>query len=66
MKLIDIVTQEARELSKEAEEYLKKEYPANTFFYYYNRNRDMCLSESSYINMVRELEQEGFLFDPNS
>ncbi|KKL62233.1 hypothetical protein LCGC14_2187190 [marine sediment metagenome] len=61
MKLIDIDNQEGHNLSKEAETYLKNEYPEDEFGDMYDLQGDMCLDEDEYENIEIELAQRGFL-----
>ena len=61
MKLIDIDNQEGHDLSKEAEEYLLREYPPDEYDEMYDLVDDMCLDEDEYENIEIELAQKDLL-----
>ncbi len=61
MKLIDIDNQEAINLPKEAEAFLKEEYPIDDFEDMYDLDGDMCIDESDYEEVEMQLAQRGFI-----
>lgn len=61
MKLYDIDNQESHNLSKEASEYLLKEYPPDDYDEMYDMNDDMCLDEREFEDIEIELAQRKLI-----
>lgn len=58
MKLIDIDSQKGIELLKEAEAFLRAEYPPQEWPDMYDVDGDMCLDEHDYHEIEIELHQK--------